>query len=320
MRGPRRLACLLALLLTAPSAAMADPLTTGWQNVGGIDLFYREGGDASSPAVVFLHGNPASSLQYVGVMEMLAAEYHVLAVDYPSFGFSAAPDRADYTYTFDHVATTVRAFLQARRVSQYALFMQDYGVPIGFRLISESPDAITAIIVQNGVIHLDGFPAAQDENGELRSHWKVRNPELDARRRTFTESAPYPQREGWNWPEAVPPEFVVANLASARRPGVVAARNDLWFDYGTNLELYPRWQALLKRIDAPLLVLWGGRDTYFTVPGAFAYLRERPHAEIHILDADHYATVEVPEQISDITRRFLDRDANRDARGGIHIK
>ena len=302
---------LLAVLLVLPAGhASAASLTTGWENVAGIDLFYREGGDAAAPAIVFLHGNPASSLQYVRLMELLADRYRVLAMDYPSFGFSAAPDRAAYAYTFDQLAATVGDFLRARRVTSYALFMQDYGVPIGFRLISAAPEAITAIVVQNGVIHLDGFPSAQDENGELRRHWRSRNRQIDERRRAYTESVSYPQRKGWEWPARVPPEFVMANISSARRPGVIAARNDLWFDYRTNLEHYPAWQALLKRIDAPLLVIWGSRDTFFTTPGAFAYLRDRPDAELHILDADHYASVEVPEQIASLTRHFLDGRAH----------
>ena len=189
----------LLLILTA-KFAVAEPLTTGWENVAGVDIFYREGGDTSASTIVFLHGNPASSLQYVRLMEALAQRYHVLAMDYPSFGFSASPDRAEYAYTFDHVAATVRDFLRARRVAQYALFMQDYGVPIGFRLISEAPEAITALVIQNGVIHLDGFPAALDENGELRRHWKSRDHAIDERRRAYTENANYPQRAGWQWP------------------------------------------------------------------------------------------------------------------------
>jgi pimeloyl-ACP methyl ester carboxylesterase len=306
MRLPR-IACVALLTFISTMPALADPLKTGWENVAGIELFYREGGDATARTIVFLHGNPASSIQYVRLMESLAGKYHVLAMDYPSFGFSAAPDRANYEYSFDHVAETVRDFLLARRVTRYALFMQDYGVPVGFRLITKTPEAVTAIVIQNGVIHLDGFPSAQDERGELRRHWKSRNSQVDARRLAYTAAADFPQRKGWEWPARIPPEFVVANLTSARRPGVMAARNDLWFDYGTNLERYPEWQALLQRIDAPLLVLWGSRDTFFTTPGAFAYLRQRPDAEIHILDADHYATVEVPEQIASITEQFLGR-------------
>lgn len=307
---PRRASRLAFLTLTMAFSAtivMANPLTTGWEDVAGVDIFYREGGDPAAPTIVFLHGNPASSLQYVGVMESLMEKFHVLAMDYPSFGFSAAPDAAHYQYTFDRVAETVRDFLRIRGTTRYALFMQDYGVPIGFRLIAESPDQVTAIVIQNGVIHLDGFPTAQNANGELRRHWKSRNPGIDARRVSYTAGVGYPQRKSWQWPAGVPPEFELANLASARRPGVMSARNDLWFDYGTNLERYPSWQALVQRHSAPLLVIWGGRDSFFTTPGAFAYLRQRPEAQIHILDADHYATVEVPDQIAGITAQFLMR-------------
>lgn len=308
MRRRARIAAICAILsLLLSSVAIASTLKTGWDKVDGVEIFYREGGDAASPTIVFLHGNPASSLQYVRLMETLAEHYHVLAMDYPSFGFSAAPDRATYAYTFDHLAATVSSFLRGRGIERYALFMQDYGVPIGFRLISDNPQTITAIVIQNGVIHLDGFPSAQHEQGELRRHWKQRNRQIDERRRAYTDGVEFPQPQGWDWPARIPPDFVAMNLLSARRPGVIAARNDLWFDYGSNLEQYPAWQALLKRIDAPLLVIWGSRDTFFTTPGAFAYLRDRPDAEVHILDADHYATVEVPDEIASITRGFLSR-------------
>jgi pimeloyl-ACP methyl ester carboxylesterase len=307
MRVHRRNTLLLGILMLVSILAKANPLATGWETVAGINLFYREGGPREAPTIVFLHGNPASSIQYVRVMEFLAKRYHVLAMDYPSFGFSAAPDRADYRYTFDNLAGTVREFLRARNVTRHVLFMQDYGVPIGFRLIAQAPDAVSAIVVQNGVIHLDGFPTAQDENGELRRHWRARNPLIDARRRTFTMEMKFPERKGWEWPQRIPPEFVVANMIAAQRPGVIAARNDLWFDYGSNLDHYSEWQALLRRMQPPLLVLWGGRDSFFTTPGAFAYLRDVPRAEVHILDADHYATMEVPDEIADITGQFLDR-------------
>ncbi|MGH8188512.1 MAG: alpha/beta fold hydrolase [Steroidobacteraceae bacterium] len=312
IRLPRSTLLLFAALVWGVPAN-ADALRVGWQTVDGIDLFYREGGARDAPAVVvFLHGNPASSLQYAQVMHGLAqtGRYHVLAMDYPSFGFSAAPDRRSFRYTFDNVAATVRKFLAARNIERYALFMQDYGVPIGFRLIAESPDSITAIIVQNGVIHLDGFPRAQDENGELRRYWRERNPQTDARRRSYTQSMTFPQRAGWDYSATTTPEVTLANIAAAQRPGVVDARNDLWFDYGSNLQRYSEWQAALRKMSVPVLVLWGSRDDFFTTPGALAYLRDAPHAEVHILDADHYATLDVPGEIIHITRRFLDAGIN----------
>lgn len=290
-------------IATFTESASADALRVGWHEVDGVDLFYREGGRRDDPTIVFLHGNPASSAQYQDVMEALASSYHVLAPDYPSFGFSSTPDRASYRYTFDNVTDTVRKFLAVKGVARYSLFMQDYGVPIGFRLISSKPDAVQALIIQNGVIHLDGFPAAQDPHGELRQHWLERNADLDRRRREFTLGMRFPQAAGWDtsWNQ----DLVLLNMTSAQRPGVIDARNDLWFDYGSNVTRYPEWQTLLKGLQVPLLVLWGSRDDYFTVPGAMAFLRDAPHAELHILDADHFATVEVPDEIARLMAPFL---------------
>jgi pimeloyl-ACP methyl ester carboxylesterase len=216
-RSLKTASVLLPLVVTAvciwPQTATADALRVGWQQVDGIDLFYREGGRPDAPTVVFLHGNPASSLQYKDVMEALADSYHVVAPDYPSFGFSSAPDRASYRYTFDNVAATVSKFLAAKNIKRHSLFMQDYGVPIGFRLISSNPGAIDALIVQNGVIHLDGFPAAQDPNGELRQHWRKRNADVDRRRRAFTAGMRFPQAEGWDasWNQ----DLILLNMTSA---------------------------------------------------------------------------------------------------------
>ncbi len=300
--------CALALASTlalSSAGARAESLRVGWQDVDGVQIFYREGGRTEDPTVVFLHGNPASSFQYRDVMTRLADSYHVIAPDYPSFGFSSAPERSAYRYTFDSVTDSVRRFLAARNITRYSLFMQDYGVPIGFRLISSSPEAVQTLIVQNGVIHLDGFPAAQDPNGELRQHWRKRNADLDRRRREFTLGMRFPAAAGWD--SAWNQDLILLNMTSAQRPGVIDARSDLWFDYGSNIARYPEWQALLKRLNVPLLVMWGGRDDFFTIPGALAFRRDAPHAEVHILDADHFATVEVPDEIVRLAAPFLAR-------------
>jgi pimeloyl-ACP methyl ester carboxylesterase len=302
---------LLAVMLGAVAAtapAHAAMLRHGWQSVDGIHIFYREGGPADAPTVVFLPGNPLSSIQYEKVMEDLAAArpLHVISLDYPSFGYSDAPSPRTYAYTFDHLAETVRDFLEARGITRYALYMQDYGVPVGFRLICADPAAITAIMVQNGVIHLDGFPAAQDPHGELRSHWRQRNAGLDRRRTAYLRSLGYPQA-GWNDGEQIGPDVMWLATSAEQRPGVIEARNDLWFDYGSNVTRYPAWQAQLRRTKAPLLVLWGKRDSYFTTPGAYAYRRDVPDAEIHILDADHFATLQIPDRIAALLGDFLQR-------------
>lgn len=296
---------------TAPSAAAAT-LKEGWQAVDGLRLFYREGGSADDATVVFLHGYPLSSIQYARVMEQLAdLHLHVIAMDYPSFGYSDAPDPRRYRYTFDHLAQTVAHFLAARGIHRYSLYMQDYGVPVGFRLIAADPSAITSVMVQNGVIHLDGFPAAQDPQGELRQHWRERNAALDRRRTTYAANLPYPGAADWDDEDHAGPDAWTLMRAATQRPGVAEARNDLWFDYGSNVEHYSAWQSVLHDLHVPVLVLWGKRDDYFTVPGAWAYRREAPQAEVHILDSTHFATLDAPDEVAKQVGDFLER--HRDA-------
>lgn len=298
-----------AMLLAASSPSAAEHLRYGWQNVDGINLFYREGGRADAPTIVFLHGTPSSSIMYEEVMENLldVEDVHVLAVDYPSFGYSSAPAHTAYRYTFENVARTVGRFLEAKGIKRYGLVMQDYGVPVGFHLIAADPSAITTIIIQNGVIHLDGFPYAQDEKGELRQHWQSRNAKIDERRRKYTEGLAFPSPTGWSYAPTMSPDAILLMIASAQRPGVIQARNDLWFDYGNNLKNYPRWQALLRKMTVPVLVMWGHRDDFFTSPGALAYLRDAPKAEVHIFDGEHFAMLEQPDIISPLMARFLAR-------------
>ncbi len=309
-RSYRALTALLGLALALAAApAAAEHLRYGWQKVEGIDVFYREGGRVGAPVVVFLHGNPASSIQYDEMMQNLLDEQdvHVIAMDYPSFGYSDAPRPGEYDYTFDSLARTVAAFLEARGMSRYALVMQDYGVPVGFRLLEADPDAVTAVVVQNGVIHLDGFPSAQDENGELRRHWASRNPENDARRIRSINAGTFPTPENWDESASLSPEAILLMVASSQRPEVGQARADLWFDYGTNVARYPAWQALLARLEVPVLVMWGHQDAFFTTPGAFAYLRDAPWAEVHVFDGSHFASLEQPDVMGPLLSSFVGR-------------
>ena len=305
----RFLILVLFAALLDERAVEAAHLTYGWQNVDGINVFFREGGPPSAPTLVLLHGNPSSSIMYEELMQRLTESQpiHVLAMDYPSFGYSDAPDHATYRYTFDNVTATVRKFLAARGVTRYGLYMQDYGVPIGFRLLTANPAAISFVIVQNGVIHLDGFPAAQDPNGELRKHWVNRNAALDKRRADYVSKLAYPSAANWEESHLLSPDAILLMQMSEQRPGVIEARNDMWFDYGSNVATYPAWQAALKKAAPPALVLWGSQDDFFTTPGALAYLRDAPHAEVHILDTVHFATLEAPDDIARLVGDFLKR-------------
>ncbi|RUL71830.1 alpha/beta fold hydrolase [Dyella choica] len=305
----RWLLCLALAVAFFSPATRAASLHEGWQEVDGLHLFYREGGNPKAPTIVFLHGNPLSSIMYARVMEELAASQpvHVIAMDYPSFGYSDAPDHTSYRYTFDHLAETVSHFLKLRGIERYALYMQDYGAPVGFRLISANPRAITAIMVQNGVIHLDGFPTAQDPDGELRRHWLQRNPAVDARRTAYIHALSFPQAEHWSDEDHAGADATVQMIAAFQRPGVIEARNDLWFDYGSNVARYPAWQARLRSLHVPVLVLWGKQDMFFTTPGAEAYRRDAPQAEVHILDSTHFATLDAPDQVAALLGDFFRR-------------
>lgn len=309
--NPRfHLVVILAIAMSLPwsTAQGAEAVHYGWQKVDGLEIFYREGGAPGAPTIVFLHGNPASSIQYEKVMERIASPtLHVIGMDYPSFGYSSAPDHHHYAYTFDHVAETVRHFLAARGIKRYALFMQDYGVPVGFRLMAADPNAVTAVMVQNGVVHLDGFPKAQDPKGELRQHWQHRNAAIDRRRITYTMSLKFPQPGQWDEDEKMSPDVILLMTTSEQRPGVPVDRTDLWFDYGNNVNRYPEWQALLGRLQPPTLVIWGSRDDFFTVPGAVAYLKDVPRAEVHILNTVHFATLEEPDEIARLILDFIGR-------------
>ncbi|MEO5866468.1 MAG: alpha/beta hydrolase [Sphingomonas sp.] len=298
--------CLASLAQTARAAH----LKYGWEKVQGLNIFFREGGPTDGPTLVFLHGNPSSSIQYQEVMEDLAgAGVHVLAMDYPTFGYSDAPLHDQYRFTFDNIASTVAAFLQQKGVTRYALYMQDYGVPVGFRLITANPKNITAVIVQNGVIHLDGFPAAQNPAGELRQHWDHRSAAIDARRRGHIEASGYPGPAGWSESPEMSPDAILLMTASEKRPGVIDSRNDLWFDYGNNVKRYPAWQSALKTLDVPVLVIWGNKDDFFTAPGAVAYLRDVPTAEVHILNTEHFATLVDPDEIHPLVENFMRKNS-----------
>jgi pimeloyl-ACP methyl ester carboxylesterase len=297
----------LKALVLVPSESAS--LHYGWQFVDGINLFYREGGPINAPTLVLLHGSPTSSIMYQAVMEQLAStgRLHVIAMDYPSYGYSDAPDHRRYSYTFDHVAQTVQHFLAAREIQRYALYMQDYGAPIGFRLIQAAPTSITGIIVQNGVIHLDGFPMAQDPNSKLRNYWRMRDTASDKQFADEAAHMPFPNATNWTQGTNIPPDNELLTVISQQRAGAVDAHNDLWFDYGSNLPLYPVWQKLLKSLNVPVEVIWGSRDKFFTVPGAVAYLQDAPKAEIHILDSGHFATLESPDEIAALVANFTSR-------------
>jgi len=300
-----------AAVLSAAGGARAQTVpsissTTTYHTVivDGLKIFYREAGPKDAPTILLLHGYPSSSRMFATLIPLLADRYHLVAPDYPGFGESDAPPATAFHYTFDHLAGIVDDFTQQLGLRSYVLYHQDYGGPIGMRLALAHPERVKAIIVQNAVAHEEGLGPAWDIR---KAFWKDRAAyedrvipgfvSLEGAKARHVGSSPHPDRydpETWQWEGA--------HLA---QPGQRQIQSDLFYDYQTNVASYPSWQDWLKRHHPPLLVLWGKYDPSFALPGAQAYKRDVPDAEVHILDAGHFALDEKVDEAATLISRFL---------------
>jgi pimeloyl-ACP methyl ester carboxylesterase len=272
--------------------------------IDGIRMFYREAGPRDAPTIVLLHGFPSSSRMFATLLPLLANEFHVIAPDYPGFGHSDAPSPERFEYTFDHLARCVEQLVDALGIARYALYVQDYGGPIGFRIAVARPERITALIVQNAVIHVEGLSAAWNVR---KAFWKNRAAHEAKLRESLLSADVARQRHlaGVADPENIDPDTWTDEFAFLTRPGMDRIQLELMFDYRTNVASYPRWQTYLRDCHPPTLVVWGRHDPLFTVAGAQAFRREVPGAEIHVLDAGHFALDEKADIVAALMRRFL---------------
>jgi pimeloyl-ACP methyl ester carboxylesterase len=240
------------------------------------------------------------------LIPLLADRYHVVAPDYPGFGNSDAPPPTQFAYTFDHLAEIVDAFTQALGLKSYILYMQDYGGPIGFRLALVHPERVRAMIIQNAVSHEEGLSPLWETR---RAYWKNRAANEEKLKAGFTSFEATRQRHVGTSPniQRYDPDAWGDEFAFLSRPGEAEIQADLFYDYQTNVASYPKWQAWLRRIQPPMLVVWGKYDPSFTVAGATAYQRDVPKAEVHILDAGHFALDEACDEIAFLMRDFLAR-------------
>jgi pimeloyl-ACP methyl ester carboxylesterase len=272
--------------------------------VHGLNIAYREAGDPDSPKLVLLHGFPASSHQYRDLIPALAARFHVIAPDYPGFGNSSMPDPATFAYTFDNLAEIIEAFLKDRRFDRYGLFVQDYGGPVGFRIVTRHPEALDWLIVQNTNAYEVGFTSAWD--GFRGALWKNRSPETEKPLAAFLEKDAIKSIYlfGARNPERISPDNWESDSAFMQRPNAKRVQLDLFYDYRTNVELYPQWQAFLRERQPKTIIFWGQQDIFFTPAGGEAYLADLPAAEIHRLDAGHFAVEDSLDEIAGGMHRF----------------
>ena len=273
--------------------------------IDGLEIAYREAGDSKNPKIVLLHGFPASSHQYRNLIPALADKFHVLAPDYPGFGNSDMPDPAQFAYTFDHLAEVVEHFLEKKGFDHFGLFVQDYGGPVGFRILTRKPQVLDWLVIQNTNAYEVGFTAAW---GGLRGAlWLDRTPATEAGVAGLLElgtvKAIY--QHGSQVPELISPDNWNSDFAFLERPGARAVQMDLFYDYRTNVDLYPKWQAFLKKEQPRTLIFWGQGDIFFTPEGGEAFLKDLPDAEIHRLNAGHFAVEDCLDYIATNMHSFF---------------
>ncbi|MBM7115983.1 alpha/beta fold hydrolase [Archangium primigenium] len=275
------------------------------QQVDDVEVFYREAGPADAPVLLLLHGFPTSSHMFRDLIPALADRYRVIAPDLPGFGRTRAPSRARYVYSFDQLARTMGGFVDALGLERYALYVFDYGAPVGFRLALAHPERITAIITQNGNAYEEGFSTGWEP---WQAYWREPTPaNREACRASLTDEAIRFQHTHGMPEDRVAPDAAELDIAYLRRGEAEEIQLDLILSYRTNVELYPAFQAYFREHQPPLLAAWGRRDAFFLPPGALAYARDLPHAEIHLLDAGHFALATHHEEIAQLIRRFLTR-------------
>jgi pimeloyl-ACP methyl ester carboxylesterase len=309
----RMLIPLLAVAVLAASDASANaPPAARYQTVEvqGVKIFYREAGNANAPIVLLLHGFPTSSHMYRNLIPLLADRYRVIAPDLPGFGFSDAPPRSQYRYTFDNLAKTIDAFTEALHLERYAIQVFDYGAPVGFRLALAHPERITAIITQNGNAYEEGLSKEWDP---IQRYWREPNEANRSALRQFLtpEGIKFQYTHGAPADRSIAPESYALDAAQLARPGNDEIQLDLFLDYASNVKLYPQFQAYFRKSQPPVLAVWGKNDPFFLPPGAKAYQRDNPNAEVQLFEAGHFALETHVQEIAAEIQRFLAKAVKR---------
>jgi pimeloyl-ACP methyl ester carboxylesterase len=275
-------------------------------SVNGLSIFYREAGDPGTPKLVLLGGFPASSHQFRNLIPALAGKFHVISPDYPGFGNTEMPDPATFAYSFDGLAEVVETLLIKTGFDRFGLFMQDYGGPVGFRILERHPDWAEWLILQNTNAYEEGFTPAWDGIRDVL--WNRPGPESEEPLLPFLEleGIKMVYLHGHRRPELISPDNWNMDFRFMERPNARRVQLDLFYDYRNNVELYPKWQKHLRERKPKTLIFWGQNDIFFTPEGGEAYLRDLPNAELHRLDSGHFALEDCLDEIAFGIRRFYD--------------
>ena len=272
--------------------------------VDGLSIFYREAGPKNAPVILLLHGLPSSSRMFQPLLTRLADSYHLFAPDYPGFGHSDWPDPKQFDYTFDHIASVMDGFTQALGLSHYTLYMQDYGGPVGFRMALAHPERVQALIVQDAVAHNEGLGANW---ATRRAFWADRSAHEEALRINLLSLQTTKVRHIGDDPniELYDPDLWADEYAFLNAPGQAQIQSDLFYDYHTNVDAYPKWQAWMQKTQPKLLVLWGKHDLSFDLGEPERYRKDVPNAKVYVLDAGHFALDTKADEIATLVREFM---------------
>ncbi|TCA28905.1 alpha/beta hydrolase [Rhizobium leguminosarum bv. viciae] len=274
--------------------------------IDGVNMFYREAGPADGPVVLLLHGFPTSSHMFRNLIPLLADRYHVIAPDYPGFGQSDDPDHTKFAYTFGHYADMVDTLMGQLGAAKYAMYVMDYGAPVGYRLALKHPERVTGLIIQNGNAYDEGLRAFWDP---IKAYWA----DGSAQKRealsnlVVLDTTKFQYTDGVKDLSRISPDNWVHDQALLDRPGNKDIQLDLFYDYRTNVPLYPQFQAFFRERKPPALIVWGKNDKIFPEEGAHPYLRDLPNAEVHILDTGHFALEDKLDEMAPLIHDFLDR-------------
>ena len=273
-------------------------------SVDGLSIFYRESGPKDAPTILLLHGLPSSSRMFQSLFARLSDRYHLVAPDYPGFGHSSWPDPAKFPYTFDHIATVMDGFTQALGLTRYTLYMQDYGGPVGFRMILAHPERVKSLIVQDAVAHNEGLGVNWKAR---RAFWADRAANEEKLRANLLSFQATKTRHVGDDPntELYDPDLWADEFAFLSVPAQAQIQSDLFYDYRTNVDAYPTWQAWMQKTLPRLLVIWGKHDLSFDPGEPERYRKDVPTAEVHVLDAGHFALDTKPDEIAALVRNFM---------------
>lgn len=301
--------------LVLPARAQADqtpvvaqaPATVHYRSatIDGVKVFYREAGPADGPVVLLLHGFPTSSHMFRNLIPTLADRYRVIAPDYPGFGQSDAPDHTRFAYTFGHYADLVNGLLGQLGAKSYAMYVMDYGAPVGYRLALKHPERVTGLIIQNGNAYDEGL---REFWNPIKAYWadgSAKSREALSGLVTLPTTI-FQYTDGVKDSSRISPDNWVHDQALLDRPGNKDIQLDLFYDYRTNVPLYPQFQAFFRERKPPTLIVWGKNDKIFPEEGAHPHLRDLPDADLHILDTGHFALEDKLDEMAPLIRGFLD--------------